>query len=75
MRIFLDEIAHKRRDDKIAMVLDGAGWHKPKSLKAPKNIRFIHMPPYSPELNPAEHIWDELREKGFHNRVFKPGCS
>ncbi len=28
------------------------------------------QPPYSPEVNPVEHIWDELREKYFHNRVF-----
>ncbi len=28
------------------------------------------MPPYSPELNPVEHIWDDLREKYFHNRAF-----
>ena len=29
------------------------------------------MPPYAPELNPVEHIWDDLREKSFHNRVFE----
>ncbi len=29
------------------------------------------LPPYAPELNPIEHVWDELREKFFHNRVFK----
>jgi transposase len=71
MQIFLDEIARRHRDDKIAMVLDGAGWHKSKSLKVPQNVRLIHIPPYSPELNPVERIWDELREKGFHNRVFQ----
>ncbi len=30
----------------------------------------IPQPAYSPELNPVEHIWDELREKYFHNRIF-----
>jgi transposase len=34
-------------------------------------MRLEKLPPYSPELNPVEHIWDELREKSFHNRVFK----
>lgn len=70
MQIFLDEISGRHPDEKIAMVVDGAGWHKSKSLKVPENMRLIHLPPYSPELNPVEHIWDELREKGFHNRVF-----
>ncbi|WP_161556733.1 transposase [Paraburkholderia hospita] len=30
----------------------------------------LTLPPYSPELNPVEHLWDDLREKSFHNRVF-----
>jgi hypothetical protein len=49
---------------------DGAGWHKNESLIIPDNIRLLSLPPYSPELNPVEHIWDDLREKEFHNRVF-----
>ena len=40
-------------------------------LKAPANIYLLKLPPYAPELNPIEHVWDELREKFFHNRVFK----
>ena len=39
-------------------------------LIIPENIRLIPQPAYSPELNPVEHIWDELREKYFHNRCF-----
>jgi transposase len=70
MQIFLDEISGRHPSDKIAMVLDCAGWHKSKSLDLPDNILLIHLPPYAPELNPVEHIWDEVREKGFHNRVF-----
>ena len=52
------------------MFLDQASWHKSKDLKIPQNIRLVSLPPYSPELNPAEHIWDELREKYFHNLTF-----
>jgi transposase len=40
-------------------------------LTAPANIYLLRLPPYAPELNPIEHVWDELREKFFHNRVFK----
>jgi len=35
-----------------------------------ENVRTVFLPPYAPELNPQEHIWDELREKFFHNRAF-----
>lgn len=36
----------------------------------PANMRLLPLPPYAPELNPVEHLWDELREKHFHNREF-----
>lgn len=52
------------------MVIDGAGWHNVNQEKLPANIRLLKLPPYSPELNPVENVWDELREKFFHNRVF-----
>ncbi len=58
-------------DEHIVMVIDGAGWHRSDGLKAPANIYLLKLPPYAPELNSIEHVWDELREKFFHNRVFK----
>jgi transposase len=70
MQIFLDEIAARYHDEMILMVVDGAGWHKSKSLKIPKNIKLLLLPSYSPELNPVENIWEELREKFFGNSVF-----
>ncbi len=70
MQLFLDEIARRHRTERIVMVLDGAGWHVAAGLRAPQNIRLLSLPPYAPELNPVEHIWDELREKRFHNTVF-----
>lgn len=53
------------------MVLDGAGCHKARSLVVPENMRLLPLPPYAPELNPVEHLWDELREKDFGNLVFE----
>lgn len=44
--------------------------HKAKDLVVPRNIRLLPLPPYAPELNPQEHLWDEIREKEFPNRVF-----
>lgn len=70
MQIFLNEISSRYSEDRIVMILDGAGWHKSSTLQTPKNMRLISLPPYSPELNPVEHLWDELREKAFANRVF-----
>ena len=40
-------------------------------MPIPENIRLLRLPSYSPELNPAKHVWDELREKHFHNRAFE----
>jgi transposase len=70
MNIFLAEVAKRHNDKYILMFLDQAGWHKAKNLKIPENIRLVSLPAYSPELNPTEHIWDELREKHFHNTAF-----
>jgi transposase len=70
MQIFLEEVATRHPDNRIMMIMDNAGWHKSESLKLPENLLVLNLPPYSPELNPVEHIWDDLREKSFHNRVF-----
>lgn len=70
MQLFLDEVSKRHPNERIIMVIDGAGWHRSAVLKAPDNIYLLKLPPYAPELNPIEHIWDELREKYFHNRVF-----
>jgi hypothetical protein len=71
MQIFLDEVASRHPKDRIIMILDGAGWHTALFLKIPENMRLVSLPPYAPELNPMEHIWDDLREKSFHNCVFE----
>lgn len=70
MQIFLDEVASRYPEDRLVMVMNGAGWHRNQDLVVPENMRLLPLPPYSPELNPVEHLWDELREKWFHNRVF-----
>jgi transposase len=70
MQLFLNEVSRRHPDERIIMVMDGAGWHRGGLLKAPENIYLLKLPPYAPELNPMEHVWDELREKFFHNRVF-----
>lgn len=70
MQLFLNEIAARYPDENVVMVIDGAGWHRSRELKLADNVRTVLLPPYAPELNPQEHVWDELREKFFHNRAF-----
>jgi len=70
MQAFLDEVSARHPRDRIVMALDGAGWHRSAALAVPANMRLLHLPPYSPELNPVENIWEELREKHFGNSVF-----
>jgi transposase-like protein len=70
MSLFLAEVAERHRQDYILMVLDGAGWHRARELVIPNNMSLVFLPPYSPELNPMEHVWEEMREKWFPNLVF-----
>jgi len=70
MSLFLAEVAFRHPDDFIMMFLDKAGWHLSGTLMIPPNIKLQWLPPYSPQCNPVEHIWDEIREKWFANRVF-----
>ncbi len=70
MTLFLEQVSKDFADVFIVMQVDGAGWHCSQDLQLPENIRLIFQPPYSPELNPVEHLWDELREKYFPNRLF-----
>lgn len=70
MTWFLRTVAERHPNEFILMVMDRAGWHVARALVVPKNMRIIFLPPYSPELNPSEHLWDALRERHFGNRYF-----
>jgi putative transposase len=44
------------------LILDGAGWHQSgHRLPVPDNITLLALPPYAPELNPVENVWEYLR--------------
>ena len=70
MSLFLDEVAQRHANEFILMVMDQAGWHMATELVVPLNMRLIFLPPYSPELNPAEHLWKAIRQDCFANHVF-----
>lgn len=52
------------------LILDQAGWHGRACLTVPDNITLLPLPPYSPELNPVENVWQYLRQNHLSNRVF-----
>jgi putative transposase len=70
MNVYLKELSAQFKDDYILLVCDNAGWHKSKGLIIPDNIEIIYIPPYTPEMNPIEQIWDDIREKHFANHTF-----
>ena len=70
MNVFLRELSASYPDDDILLAVDGASWHKAKSLLIPANIELFFLPPYTPEMNPIEQIWTEIRKRGFRNEIF-----
>jgi DDE superfamily endonuclease len=72
MNLHLQEISTQVSQGAFAVLtLDGAGWHQLSDrLVVPENIGLLHLPPYSPELNPVENIWEFLRQNDLSNRVY-----
>ncbi len=81
IREFIDK-AHIGEGEIVYLVLDNAPWHKkairliedennPEYADIRKKIRFLRLPPYSPDLNPIEQVWRITRREVTHNRYFK----
>ncbi len=83
MSIHLKDLSTLIAKDTIGILItDNASWHKSNSLKVPENLKLLYLPAYSPELNPIERLWLELKDKSLSNRVFNgiddiisAGCS
>ena len=71
MNVFLEHLSKEYAKDIIVLACDGAAWHKTKKLIIPPNIQLVFIPPYTPEMNPIEQIWRELRTQGFRNEIFQ----
>lgn len=71
MNVFLNHVSKEYANDEILMVCDGAAWHKSKALDLPDNIHLFFIPPGTPEMNPIEQIWKEIRKRGFRNEIFQ----
>src|SRR5208337_4848314 len=70
-QVFLNALSRKFARQDILLVLDGAPNHRCRDLVLPSNISLLFLPPYSPELNPKENLWEEIREKIFKNYALK----
>jgi transposase len=70
LNIFLAEMSKQIGEQKAIIVMDCAGWHKAKELIIATNIEILYLPPYSPELNPTEKLWQYLKSNTVKNRVY-----
>jgi hypothetical protein len=74
MDVFLAELGRAvPAGTHAALVLDGAGWHVSEDLAVPPNLTLVPLPPYSPELNPVERVWEYLRDRWLGRRVLAGG--
>lgn len=67
---YLEALSAQRPDEFKVVILDNGAFHKAKRLIIPSNIALLFLPPYSPELNPAEQIWRYVKDR-LANRVFE----
>lgn len=70
MNVFLKELSKAYVQDAIILVCDKASFHTTKALTVPQNVRLVFLPPATPEMNPIEQIWKEIRKRGFRNEIF-----
>jgi len=64
---FLDGFSDRFSESLSVLILDNGQFHKAKSLSIPDNVRLLFLPPYSPELNPIERFWQDLKDHvAFH---------
>jgi transposase len=68
---FLNVLSRRFARQDILLVLDSAPNHRCRDLLVPDNVSLLFLPPYAPELNPKENLWDEIREKIFKNYALK----
>ena len=69
--VYLKALSEKYPDDRIIVLCDNAGWHKTQYTVIPENMELFFIPPYTPEMNPKEQVWREIRTIGFHNKFFE----
>lgn len=72
MQLHLEEISfHVPAGKHAVLLMDRAGWHTNQCLELPGNISILYFPPYSPELNPQESVWQVIKDQFLKNRVYQ----
>jgi transposase len=70
MSLYLAEVARRHPKEHLLMFLDRAGWHQAQALVVPPNLTLDWLPPYSPQCNPQELVWREVRRHPFGNHDY-----
>jgi len=65
---YLAALSKHRPNELKILIIDNAGFHSLKDISVPRNIAFINIPPYSPELNACERMWHYIKSK-FKNKA------
>ena len=68
-QLFIDKLAKTFPETLNILVLDNGRFHQAKSLQLPDNIALLFLPPYSPELNPIERLWQDIKAKLFQHTL------
>ncbi len=67
---YLEQLSKHKPDEFKIVVIDNAGFHSTKDMKIPENIKLLRIPPYTPELNPCEQVWQYIKKR-FKNEVYE----
>ena len=67
---YLKELSLHRPTEFKIIIIDNASYHTTKKLKVPQNIYLMNIPPYSPELNPCEQVWQYIKQR-YKNTIFE----
>ena len=71
MNKFLKDLSLTIQDNRhVALLTDNAGWHNAKKLTVPSNITLIPLPPYAPELNAMEQVWEWIKNHFLSNQFY-----
>ena len=70
INLYLEKLSETFKNENIVLIMDNASFHKSKKLEIPNNIKIYFIPPYSPELNPQERRFEDIK-KFLKNKIFK----